>query len=81
MKIRLTRKLANWLDGVDVTNHAVGDVLDLPVEEARLLIAEQWAVLERRSEETSSTPSHRRRAEDARLPPLRTPPRRFPRPS
>jgi hypothetical protein len=43
MLIRLTRKLANQLDGVDVTDHEAGDILDLPSSEARLLIAEEWA--------------------------------------
>jgi hypothetical protein len=43
MLIRLTRKLAQYLDGIDVSAYQVGDVLDLPRREAELLIAEQWA--------------------------------------
>jgi hypothetical protein len=43
MRIRLTRKLADCLDGVDLSRHAVGDVFDLPGREACLLIAERWA--------------------------------------
>ena len=43
MHIRLTRKLANHLDGVDVTDVNEGDVIDLPRLEAQLLIAERWA--------------------------------------
>jgi hypothetical protein len=43
MRIRLVRKLADAVDGVDISAYAVGDVLDLPPSEARLLIAEQWA--------------------------------------
>ncbi len=43
MRIRLTRKLADCLDGVDLSHYAVGDVLDLPKREAYLLIAEGWA--------------------------------------
>jgi hypothetical protein len=43
MRIRLTRKLAQYLDGIDVSANQVGDVLDLPRREAELLIAEQWA--------------------------------------
>jgi hypothetical protein len=82
MKVRLTRKLANRLDGVDVSNNVVGDVLDLPAEEARLLVAEKWAMPERRSGETSPTSTHRRRADDRPLPPPpTTPTRRFPRAS
>ena len=43
MRIQLTRKLADCLDGVDLSHYAVGDVLDLPRREAYLLIAEGWA--------------------------------------
>ena len=43
MQIRLTRKLANCLDGVDVTLVRVGEVIELPQFEAQLLIAERWA--------------------------------------
>jgi hypothetical protein len=44
MGLRLTRKLAEVIDGVDLTGRAVGDILTLPASEARLLIAEGWAV-------------------------------------
>ena len=43
MKVRLTKRLAEMLDGIDVSNHDVGDVMDLPTSEARLLVAERWA--------------------------------------
>jgi hypothetical protein len=43
MKVRLTKKLAECIDGVDLSDSHVGDVLDLSEAEARLLIAEQWA--------------------------------------
>lgn len=43
MLIRLTRKLADCLDGVDVSHYSVGDVLDLPGREAYMLVAEGWA--------------------------------------
>jgi hypothetical protein len=48
MKVRLTRKLADVIDGIDVSAYQVGDVLDLPIPEATLLVAEQWAIAERR---------------------------------
>ena len=41
----MTRKLADCLDGIDVSRYSVGDELDLPRREAELLIAETWAVL------------------------------------
>jgi hypothetical protein len=44
MFVRLVRKLADNLDGVDVSGHQEGEVLDLPARGAALLIAEQWAV-------------------------------------
>ena len=43
MQIRLTRKLADCLDGIDVSQYCVGDLLDIPTSEAELLIAEGWA--------------------------------------
>ena len=44
MQIQLVRKLADHLDGIDVTAHRQGDVFDLPRREAELLIAERWAI-------------------------------------
>jgi hypothetical protein len=43
MWIRLTRKLADFLDGIDVSDRRVGDVFNLPTFDAHLLIAEGWA--------------------------------------
>jgi hypothetical protein len=43
MQIRLTRKLADAIDGIDVSGHAVGDVIDLPQHDATILVAEGWA--------------------------------------
>ena len=57
MKVRLTKKLAECIDGVALSGHEVGDLLDLQAEEARLLVAEQWAIPERRSK--SGTPERR----------------------
>jgi hypothetical protein len=44
MRVRLIRKLADRIDGVDVSAYEVGDVIDLSAREAKLLLAEQWAV-------------------------------------
>src|SRR5205814_3136507 len=41
--VRLTKKLADVLDGVDVSAKRVGEVFELPSGEADLLIAEGWA--------------------------------------
>jgi hypothetical protein len=44
MKVRLTKKLAECIDGVELSDHRVGDILELPPTQARLLLAEEWAV-------------------------------------
>jgi hypothetical protein len=41
--VRLTRKYANAIDGVDLSHHNVGDYLNLDARDARMLIAEGWA--------------------------------------
>ena len=49
MAVRLTRKLADMIDGIDLSAFSVGDVLHLPWRGAWLLIAEGWAeMIERR---------------------------------
>ena len=50
MRVRLRKKFAEMIDGIDLTRHKVGDYLFLRAEQAALLIAEGWAELaERRS--------------------------------
>lgn len=44
MRVRLTRKLAQRVDGIDLSNYREGDVLDISKREAQLLMAEGWAV-------------------------------------
>ena len=48
MRVRLTRKLSQHIDGVDLTRYEVGDILNLPTSDAQLLVAEHWAIRERR---------------------------------
>lgn len=43
MWVRLTRKLADFVDGVDISHRRVGEVFELPATDANLLIAEAWA--------------------------------------
>jgi len=43
MRIRLIRRLAERIDGVDLSRRRVGDSIDLPQREADVLIAEGWA--------------------------------------
>jgi hypothetical protein len=44
MEILLTRKFANCLDGIDLSDCQVGDVIEVPEPHANLLIAEGWAL-------------------------------------
>jgi hypothetical protein len=53
MKVWLTRKYAERIDGVDLSGRQIGDRIDLPQIEGQLLVAEQWALPDRR---TTSTP-------------------------
>lgn len=64
MHVRLRRKLAEKIDGIDLSNHEVGDVIDLPERKARMLVAEGWGVIERRSREGRSLVLAFRRVDD-----------------
>jgi hypothetical protein len=44
MRIRLTRRLAESVDDVDLSCHRVGDSFDLSDRDGGMLIAEGWAV-------------------------------------
>ena len=44
LSVRLTHKYANAIDGVDLSEVAIGDDVRLPLREAALLVAEGWAV-------------------------------------
>ena len=48
MRVRIVRKLADRVDGIDLTNHDVGEVIDLPEMDGRLMVAEQWGEFARR---------------------------------
>jgi hypothetical protein len=71
MRVRLTRRLASRIDGVNLAAHHVGDVFDVPRHDADLLIAEEWAVpvaatesYPRQTSHQSLGPLEQRRAED-----------------
>jgi hypothetical protein len=61
MKVRLTKKLAESIDGINLGTSRVGDVLELSEPEARLLIAENWATARERRQEQARTVEHDRR--------------------
>lgn len=41
--VRLTRKLANFINGLDLTHCAVGDIVEVPGHSALMLFGEGWA--------------------------------------
>jgi hypothetical protein len=43
VRVRLTRKLSETIDGVDLSGAREGDTLDLSPRDALILIAEGWA--------------------------------------
>ena len=43
IRIRLTKKLAAVMNGVDVSTLRVGDIIELPDAAAIMMIAEEWA--------------------------------------
>ena len=43
MKVRLTQKLSELINGVDLSKAHAGDTLELTDKDARTLIAEGWA--------------------------------------
>ena len=49
--MRLVKKFAEMIDDIDLSANQPGDVLDLKGSEARLLMAEGWAVRENRVEQ------------------------------
>ena len=63
VRVRLIKKLAECLDGVDLARCHVGDALNLSAHDAQLLIAEQWATpAERRHTKIGRSGNERRRA-------------------
>ncbi len=46
VRVRLVRKLADVLDGVDLSRYVVGNEIEVHPLDAALLIAEGWAVAE-----------------------------------
>jgi hypothetical protein len=56
MRVKLIRKFANAINGIDLTNVRVGDVVDMKPHHAALLVAEGWAE-ELAPEQTQSRPA------------------------
>lgn len=45
VKVRLTRKLAQIINGIDLSGARTGEELELSTRDAELLISEGWAAL------------------------------------
>lgn len=43
MKVRLTRKFANLINGIDLSKVRAGETLELSDKDAEMLMAEGWA--------------------------------------
>jgi hypothetical protein len=72
--VLLTKKLAQKIDGVDLSAHKVGDVFDVNADDGRLLLAEQWAIPDRRSDvRNDRRESHVGSARDTKASRLPTP--------
>ena len=50
MRVRLTVKLAEVVNGFDLSNYVEGDIIELSEGEGRMLLAERWAELAEDSE-------------------------------
>jgi hypothetical protein len=57
-RVRLTRKLALVLNGVDVSGLIVGDVMELPLSAAEMMVAEGWAEMIDDDEPLAHLPLH-----------------------
>jgi hypothetical protein len=59
MRVRLVKKFAEKIDGIDLSEHVVGTSLQVEDREAQLLIAEGWAVPEKdKKKRAADTPAH-----------------------
>ena len=55
MRVRVVRKLADWVDGIDLSHCTAGDLIDLADRQARIMIAERWAVFARRAADRAAS--------------------------
>lgn len=49
IQVRITRKVSNFINGVDLSRAQVGDIITVPIRQGQMLIAEGWAVAVGRS--------------------------------
>ena len=69
MKVRLTRKFANLINGIDLSKVHEGETLDLSDREAWILMAEGWAEYPESAlprDQAHDAPARKRRARRAK---------------
>lgn len=71
VRVWLSRKLAQFVNGVDLSGRKVGDVLDLSAREAWLLVADGYAEPDRRLRIDRRAVSRAGVSKDRRRPQLR----------
>jgi hypothetical protein len=69
MLVRLTAKLAEIVNGLDLSRCSEGDVIEVSERDGRMLLAERWAELADETEVVSSLPRQTERAVAADLGP------------
>jgi hypothetical protein len=66
VKVRLTRKFAQVIDDIDLSNAQAGEELVLSERDAEVLIAEGWAAPVERADDKSLRGAHGKRKSGAR---------------
>lgn len=61
VKVRLTRKLAQMINGIDLSQNTTGDAIELTPREAEILIAEGWAEPVGSADDREQLPRRRRK--------------------
>lgn len=67
MQVRLTRRLAECVDGIDLAHRHVGDLMDLSEHDAEMLVAEGWATAVAPEGKRAREPEPRAAADDSAL--------------
>jgi hypothetical protein len=57
MRVRLTAKLAEVVNGIDLSPYTEGDIIELSEHDAQLLIAEKWAETVDQRQDVAPAPS------------------------
>ena len=57
MRVRLTAKLADIVNGIDLSQYAEGDIIELSDHHGRLLMAEKWAEIVDEQEQITAAPA------------------------